>query len=151
MKYKREFPINASVEAVAAFHSRSGNMSVITPPPIVVRMQQAPEQLSDGSTMAFTLWMGPVPVRWVSRIEAVTPNGFIDRQLQGPFKTWVHQHRYTSLANGETLVADEIQAEIKPHLWWGLIGLAMWAGMPLLFAFRALKTRRMLQPKGAAR
>jgi hypothetical protein len=32
-------------------------------------------------------------------------------------------------------------------LSWGVIGLAMWLGLPFLFAFRAWKTRRLLEPR----
>lgn len=150
MRYQHEFRLNAPLDQVAAFHGQSANMAAITPPPISVRIHQAPEQLADGSVMNFTLWMGPVPVNWISQIEAVSPNGFIDRQLSGPFKFWLHQHRFTALSDGITLVQDEIQAELKPHPWWGLVGLAMWLGMPVLFYFRARQTRRLLQGKGPA-
>lgn len=150
MRYQHEFQVNASLQAVADFHSRSQNMAAITPPPIVVRMKQAPVQIAEGSQMAFTLWTGPIPVPWVSRIENVSQNGFVDRQLHGPFTTWVHQHSYISLSDTTTLVRDEIQAELKRHPWWGPIGLAMWLGMPLLFAYRARQTRRILQQSSAA-
>jgi ligand-binding SRPBCC domain-containing protein len=149
MRYQHEFLVDAPLSAVADFHSRSKNMAAITPPPILVRMKEAPEQLAEGSPMAFTLWAGPLPIPWVSRIEAVTQYGFIDRQLEGPFKTWIHQHSYAPLSATKTLVRDEIQAELKRHPWWGLVGLAMWLGMPLLFAYRAWQTRRILHQLAA--
>ena len=30
-------------------------------------------------------------------------------------------------------------------LFWGLVGVLMWIGMPALFAYRGWKTRRMLE------
>ena len=40
-------------------------------PPVIVRVHSAPEELGDGDTMDFTMWMGPLPVHWVAQIEAV--------------------------------------------------------------------------------
>ncbi len=150
MRYRHEFAINAPLAAVVEFHSRSENMAAITPPPLIVQMRQAPPLLAEGSRMDFTLWAGPIPVPWASAIEAVTPYGFVDRQLEGPFETWVHQHSYVPLSDSVTLVRDEIQAELKRHPWWRLVGLAMWLGLPLLFAYRAWQTRRIIQQAAAA-
>ena len=41
------------------------------------------------------------------------------------------------------------EASLKPHPVWGLVGLAMWLGLPLLFAFRGWKTRRLLEGETA--
>ena len=53
------YRVNAPLEQVAAFHRRSANMVDITPPPILVRMHAAPEELSEEDQMTFTLWLGP--------------------------------------------------------------------------------------------
>lgn len=39
----------------------------------------------------------------------------------------------------------QVQAQLKPHIFWGTAGLVMWLGLPLLFGFRARKTRRLLE------
>jgi ligand-binding SRPBCC domain-containing protein len=54
------YRIKAPLEQVAAFHRRSANMAAITPPPILGRMHAAPQELSNGDQMAFTLWFGPL-------------------------------------------------------------------------------------------
>ncbi len=95
--------------------------------------------------MDFSLGVGPISIRWVARIEKVSPNGFIDRQLRGPFAEWVHGHSFIALDNQTTEVVDEITLRPSSHPWWWLVGMGMWAGLPILFAFRASKTRRMLQ------
>lgn len=94
--------------------------------------------------MDFTLWLGPVPIRWLARIEDVSPTGFTDRQIRGPFQEWVHRHTFVSLDETATLVVDEIQLALHPHLWRALVGLGMWLSLPLLFAYRSWKTRRLI-------
>jgi ligand-binding SRPBCC domain-containing protein len=102
--------------------------------------------------MDFTMWAGPVPVRWVARIEDVSPEGFTDRQVKGPFTRWQHRHSFVALDERTTEVVDVVEAEVKKHPWWGPIGASMWAGLPALFAYRARKTRELLeQPQDALR
>lgn len=144
MHYKHTFIVQAPLEKVANFHRQSASMAAITPPPVIVKIHQAPEILAAGDVMRFTLWLGPLPLRWQARIEDLSDGGFTDNQLEGPFKKWEHRHFFQALDDGRTQVTDQIQAEIKSHWFWGLVGRLMWLNMPVLFAFRGWKTRRSL-------
>jgi ligand-binding SRPBCC domain-containing protein len=145
MRYEHRFRVHAPLEAVAAFHSLSANMANITPPPAMVRIHQAPSVLAEGDEMDFTLWLGPLPLRWLARIEDVTPTGFVDRQVRGPMASWRHRHSYVPVDARTTDVVDQVEVEIRPHPFWGPVGLSLWLSLPFLFAFRTWKTRRMLQ------
>jgi ligand-binding SRPBCC domain-containing protein len=148
MKYQHRFQVNAPLAEVADFHSRSASMEAITPPPDVVQLHQAPPRLGEGDEMDFTLWLGPLPIRWTARIEEVSPIGFLDCQQRGPFARWVHRHTFVSLHDSMTEVVDEIEFNFKKHPWWGLVGLGMAISLPLLFAYRGRKTRRLLETAG---
>jgi len=145
MKYKHRFEVNAPLSAVADFHAQSASMGAITPPPVVVRVHHAPSHLDEGDEMDFTMWLGPLPVRWLARIEDVSPTGFIDRQLRGPFRQWLHRHTFVPVDAATTAVVDEIELELRSHPWWKLVGLMMWFSLPLLFAYRGWKTRRNIE------
>lgn len=145
MRYRHSFRVKASLEAVAEFHARSASMPAITPPPIVVRVHRAPERMAERDEMDFTLWAGPIPIRWVARIEEVSAEGFTDRQVRGPFAAWRHRHRFVRVSERVTEVVDEVEASLKRHLFWGPVGLAMWIGLPILFAYRGRRTRQLLQ------
>lgn len=145
MKYQHQFETKASLDTVVDFHRRASSMAAITPPPIIAQMHEAPEVLSDGSEMSFTLWMGPFPISWRARIEAQGPNSFVDRQLSGPFAQWVHQHTFEPLSANRTLVRDEIDVELSSHWFWKAVGWGMWLNLPILFAYRGWKTRRLLE------
>lgn len=144
MKYRHRFRVPASVRQVAKFHSHSVSMAAITPPPMVVKVQRAPAVLADGDEMAFTMWLGPLPIQWLARIEAVSTAGFTDRQLHGPFGEWIHQHTFIAVDENTTDVVDEITLRLQPHPLWWPVGFSLWLGLPVLFAFRAWKTERML-------
>jgi ligand-binding SRPBCC domain-containing protein len=107
-------------------------------------MEEAPAVLAEGTEMAFSLQLGPLSVPWRARIAEVSPSGFVDQQLRGPFRRWQHRHSFRRLDADRTEVADAIEVELRRHLLWGPLGAAMWLGMPLLFAYRAWRTRRLL-------
>jgi ligand-binding SRPBCC domain-containing protein len=108
--------------------------------------------------MAMRMWLGPLPVTWRSRIEALPDDdgggdgtgvtGFQDRQTAGPFAHWLHRHRFVALGPNRTAVEDDVEAHLRRHLVWGVIGLKMWLGLPLLFAWRQYRTRRLLDVIG---
>ena len=101
--------------------------------------------MSNSDEMDFTMWMGPLPVRWEARVEDVSPAGFLDRQVRGPFEAWAHRHNFVAVDEETTEVVDQVEARLKPHALWRLVGLAMWLGLPLLFAYRGWKTRRLVE------
>jgi len=147
MKYQHRFQVRAPMAAVADFHAQSASMGAITPPPIVVTVHRAPVRLADGDEMDFTLWLGPLPVHWIAQIEDAGPVGFTDRQVCGPFAKWIHCHRFVVVDESVTEVLDEIELNLRPHWVWGLVGLGMWLSLPLLFAYRGWKTRRLLKTR----
>ena len=149
MIYRHRFHVKAPLAAVAEFHRRSSSMGAITPPPVIAQVHRAPPRLADGDEMDFTLWLGPLPLRWVARIEEVSEAGFTDRQLRGPFAAWVHRHSFVALDESTTAVLDHVEAETSRAWPWRLVGWLMWLNLPVLFAYRAWKTRRILEGEAA--
>jgi ligand-binding SRPBCC domain-containing protein len=144
MRYTHEFSVETPLSAVIDFHARSSSMALITPPPIIARIHQAPPVLKDGDVMRFTLWLGPLPLHWTAQIESHSPSSFIDRQVAGPFASWQHRHTFSARQEGKVIVEDEVTARLKSHPFWWLVGAGMWLGMPFLFAYRGWKTRKLL-------
>jgi len=145
MEFHHSFVVKAPLEDVRDFHAQSASMGAITPPPVIVRVHSAPALLSEGDTMDFTMWLGPLPVRWVAKIEAVTPTSFVDRMLRGPFNKWVHRHSFVAIDDGHTAVKDHVEVTLSSNPFWKVVGAFMWLNLPVLFAFRQFKTRSILQ------
>lgn len=145
MKFQHKFRVRARLAAVSDFHGKSTNVMAITPPVVPIQLKQAPPRPSTGDEMTFTMWFGPVPVHWRLRVSESSSNGFIDHQLEGPFRYWQHRHTFRPLDDNTTEVVDEIHAGLRLHPLWGPVGLAMWMGLPVLFAYRAWKTRKLLE------
>jgi ligand-binding SRPBCC domain-containing protein len=143
-RFEHRFRVKASLGAVAAFHQDSRALKLLTPPPVFVQMHRV-EPLAEGSVADFTLWLGPLPVRWVAVHTQVDPRtGFKDRQERGPFASWVHRHIFRAVDAETTEVIDEVEAEFGGGMM-GLIGRLMWLNLPLMFAYRGWATRRALE------
>lgn len=143
--FEHAFVVDASPEAVRAFHGDTGALRVLSPPGTFVRLH-AIEPLAEGSVSRFTLWLGPLPVPWTAVHRDVSERGFTDVQAAGPAASWAHTHRFVPLADGRTRVDDSIVFAHKPGLA-GLLTRALFSRPNLwfLFAWRAFATRRVLR------
>lgn len=135
------FKVAAPVTAVSAFHHDTRILKKLSPPPIFVQIHHF-EPLGEGSEAAFTLWFGPLPIRWLAIHSNVSEHGFTDTQKRGPMRAWAHTHRFIALSPAETEVHEHIK---YAHLsgWRGLLTRILFnkAGLYGLFTARKLLTR----------
>jgi ligand-binding SRPBCC domain-containing protein len=144
MMFRRRFDLCAPLVAVSQSYGQPVSLVALTPLRRV-QLDQAPDPVEPGSEIAFRLWLSPLGLRWRARIEAISPTGFVDRQIDGPFQLWLHRHTFRASGPEATSVLDEGRAVPRRHLLWGPVALGMWLSLPLLFAFRAWKARRQLE------
>ena len=151
MEFRHSFIVDAPVEAVAAFHSDTGVLKRLTPMPIVAQIHDY-EPLGDGSNARFTLWFGPIPVRWHAIHSDVGPSGFTDTQVSGPLRSWRHTHHFVPNGPNQTRVEDTILYEHHSGLR-GVMSRTLFSRPGLLYLFTARKilTRRGVAQLMAAR
>lgn len=147
MKYRHSFRIRAPLDMVARFHRRAASLVTLTPTAAGLRMEAGPETLNEGDEVSFSFWLGPLRIQWRARIEGVSSTGFTDRQIDGPFRQWVHRHTFNPVDSTTTEVVDEVQAELRHHPMWTAAGLSMWLFLPVMFKYRGEETRRLLERK----
>jgi len=145
MRFEHRFTVRASQEAVARFHASAQVLRAITPPPAILRIRHAPEPLGEGDHVIFTMWLGPIPIRWDSLIHDVSVAGFADKQVEGVFGSWVHRHHFVKVDGSTTEVYDVVEATLKQHILHWPLGLLLWLSNPLLFRYRARCTKRLLE------
>jgi ligand-binding SRPBCC domain-containing protein len=149
--FSHRFVVRAPLARVAEFHYDARALRRLTPPPAYVQFHRL-EPLAEGSVADFTLWLGLLPVHWVARHGVVDPQkGFTDVQERGPFAYWLHRHSFEALGAHTTAVLDELEAQPGRHPLWGLVSWFLWLSLPVLFAYRAWQTRRMLARPEAER
>jgi len=144
-RFLHRFEVTAPLIKVAEFHQDSLALKKLTPFPLFIQLNNQ-EPLDEGSIADFTMWLGPLPVRWVARHKDVDPLcGFTDVQIQGPFCYWEHRHKFEQVDPQTSEIIDEIRAALGRGPLEKLVSYFMWIGLPVLFAYRSWATRRWIQ------
>ncbi|NCA10602.1 cyclase [bacterium] len=139
------FTVKAPLAAVQAFHGDTSALERLTPPPTIVQLHSI-EPLAEGSVSTFTLWVGPLPLRWTAVHHNVSPRGFTDVQASGPALRWEHTHTFTSLDAETTRIDEHIEFEHKPG-FWGVVTRLLFSrpNLLLMFTYRKFATRWYLR------
>jgi ligand-binding SRPBCC domain-containing protein len=104
-----EHRLAAPLDHVFAFFSEPVNLERITPPWLRFRIEEAPPSLQTGALIDYRLRLHGIPLGWRTEITAwEPPHRFVDEQVRGPFRRWVHEHTFAS-EGGSTVVRDVVQ------------------------------------------
>jgi uncharacterized protein (TIGR01777 family) len=93
--------------------------------------------------VAFDVWFGPVKRRWVAETGSAMPGRqFVDRQVEGPFASWEHTHRFVAEGEDRSDLLDHVEYRLPVGGLTELFGEGQ-VGKTLtrLFRFRHERTR----------
>ena len=107
---RREQTIERSLEEVFGFFSDPYNLESITPPWLRFRVENcSTPTIGEGTTIDYRLRIRGIPLRWRSRIGAWRPPfEFVDEQVVGPYRRWVHHHAFREVPGG-VRVEDRVE------------------------------------------
>ena len=107
---EHEALVERPLEEVFAFFSNPMNLEALTPSWLKFRVLNPPElPLREGVTIDYALRVRGLPLRWRSLISRWDPpHAFVDEQLRGPYRLWVHTHSFEARGDS-TLVRDSVR------------------------------------------
>jgi len=133
--------INAPVTEVFGFHERPDALAVLSPafPPVRLAARTG-TGIEKGSRIELKVGF----LRWIALHTAYAKNRlFVDEQVAGPFKKWIHRHEFEESGSG-TLMTDRIEYELPGGVWVNrLFSWAVDLGLRDMFAHRHRVTQRM--------
>lgn len=97
-------------EEVFQFFAEAGNLERLTPPELRFHIiTPPPVTMHLGTLIEYRLRLFGMPFTWLTRIcRWQPPFEFVDEQRRGPYRVWIHTHRFYP-ADGGTLMADEVR------------------------------------------
>lgn len=108
-KLKTAVTLPLGIDHTFAFFADASNLEKITPPELHFRiLTSQPFEITEGTEIDYRLRLYGFPLKWRSRITNWSPpHRFVDAQIQGPYRLWVHIHRFHE-RNGSTTIIDEV-------------------------------------------
>ena len=106
----RETLIPKPLHEVFEFFSKAENLNTITPPELSFSIiTPLPVEMKKGTIIDYKIKLNGIPFKWKTEITAWEPMArFVDKQIKGPYKMWVHEHRFYD-KNGQTLMTDKVE------------------------------------------
>ena len=129
----------AQLDDVFDFFSNPHNLEKITPAFLNFNIQTSEQiEVAEGTLIAYKLSLHGFKLKWISRISAWNPpHYFVDEQVKGPYKKWVHEHIFED-SNGKTIVQDKVSYQVPGGILEPLIHrLFVEQDLVKIFDFRA--------------
>ena len=88
--------LDAPLDTVFGFFADARNLEILTPPWLRFRVLTEGEiPMARGTRIDYRLRLRGLPLRWRSVITAwEPPHRFVDEQETGPYRSWIHEHRF---------------------------------------------------------
>ena len=129
------------------FFSDAGNLDFLTPAWLHFRiLSPGPISIQEGTEIDYRLRLRRIPLRWRSRITVWDPpHRFVDEQIRGPYRTWVHEHHFRPVEGG-TSVEDRVRYAV----WGGRLVNRLFVARDLarIFEFRRRRLAERFKTEG---
>jgi len=141
-EFKSEQWLPVTRDELFPFFADAGNLQELTPPWLSFQIvTPRPIAMHVGAQIDYRLKVRGLPLRWRSEITTwEPPRRFVDEQVRGPFRRWIHEHRFEE-RDGGTLIIDHVRYAVPggPLINWLLVR----HDVARIFAHRTAKLRAL--------
>jgi len=137
------------VEQVFEFFSKAENLERITPPELHFRiLTPRPIAMQQGTLIDYELRLFLARFHWRTEIQNWDPpHQFVDVQVKGPYREWVHRHRFIPTSIG-TAILDDVQYRLPLFPIGELAFPVVRLQLARIFSYRRQAIRRWLAERG---
>ncbi len=149
--FLRESNFEVPVDTLRDFHFARGAFETLSPPWEKAELVSEAHPIRDGARATIRIWIGPFSKIWIAEHE-LHDDGFTDRQIEGPFKSWEHRHIFTSTSEETSCLTDSIHYELPGGFLGDFFGNPfVERKLDRMFRYRHEITRKELKSPGETR
>lgn len=138
---RRSMVLSRPLPEVFAFFAEARNLEALTPDWLELEVL-TPPPITMATGLKIDYRLRRIPICWQSEITRwEPPHRFVDEQTRGPYRLWVHEHRFEEQAHG-TLAEDRVQYAV--HGGWVVERLIVRRDLDTIFEYRRMKLRELL-------
>ena len=141
--FEQEQIINQPLSKLFPFFERPENLSKLTPKWLSFEIRtKLPLEMKQGATFEYTISLFGIPMKWKTLIVKYSPpNIFIDEQVKGPYKKWVHTHSFKEI-NGKVTMADRVEYDLYGGFLKYIINIFVAISVKKIFNYRKISIEK---------
>lgn len=146
-----DITIDCPVDTAFELFCDAANLEKLTPPELRFEIiSPLPIEMKRGAQIEYRIRLFGVPFSWLTEITVWEPGvRFVDEQVAGPFRKWIHEHRFESVGDSSTRIRDEVAYTLPLEPVGRLAHPLVRSRLNRIFEFREREVRRVLSGSGA--
>ena len=144
-----DITLGCSLNDTFALFCDASNLETLTPPELRFEIRTAlPIEMRVGSRIEYRIRLFGVPFSWLTEITCWEPGRrFVDEQISGPFRTWIHEHRFESVSQTSTRICDQVQYALPFEPIGRMAHPLIRSRLDRIFEYRESRVRELLTPQ----